>query len=506
MRTIYIILALVLIVLLAVFSFDYWQGYYPLYLEFYDIASHLATMVGFDRCGGSTLTNFWEYTPTTSPNYYLPFFHIVGLLFLRLGIDISIIGNYFIFALYPLSLFSLWFFMRKIFGGRTAFYSVMLLSLPTLWMEKIWGNSTFGLLMILIPLIFCALLSRRYIVATLLILCSLGTHLAAGMVPAVLLIYALHNREERKAIFIILGLLAILGLPLFWIAWKRVIFFRIFGEGFLSFGSLKDVLARFISFFEFGQKPYVYLGILAALGILFCYRKRGRYLLLPSYFLVVTLLPLRGAFFRYTEINCVLPFCMLGGVFLGEIHKILERGRFALIKGVSISVSIILIAHILFFGLSLRPKYSKTPTIIFLNRPEIWLPYKLLFPMEGRLRIVQLIKDKTDEGDFIYNGASPNLSRMVGAFTRRSVTSQTQDGAKMAIAQAQPPGFDFLEKSNERFSIYIQNDQSKVKKVNIPPPLVPISSIYWAFMVMVFLMGVDLFYPLFPRSKPKARL
>ena len=507
MRFIYDVLAIGLILLLGIFSLNYYGQYYPLYLEVYDIAYHLAQAVGMDRAGGLTLTSFWQEAVHLAPAYYPPFFHFCNLLLLRSGASINFLGKYFIWILYPLALFSFWSFMSICFSSRVGFYSLMLFSLPALFMQKIWGHPTFGLFCVLLPLVFLSLLKRRYITTLMLIFLSLATHLSAGMILLVLFIYALHSHKDIKIIFLLLATLLVLASPLLWIVLKRISFYSFFPSlGINRIFKAIIGLEGFDTFFDYKRQYYVYLGILAALGVLVSYFRRGNYLIFPSLFIALVLInSLAGnggdpAAFRYNQMLPMLIFPMLGGVILDEAHAQLQEtkflskfsGRFLGLKAMVILLIITSIAHILFYSLSAQPRYNRAPTLLFLNWPKIWLPYQLLFTTEQRTRLLELIKENVVEEEMVYNTVGINSTNMLSASSRRSFTRDIKASPKMLVTEKAPSGYILLEKMNPQFSVYTLKDKNKAGKASVPKPILSFAWMRNGFI----LLGISIFMDL----------
>lgn len=508
MRFIYVILSIGLILLLSFFSLHYWKAYYPLYLEVYDVAYHLAVSVGMDRAGGLTATSFWQDASRPVPAYYPPFFHLCGLMLLRLGVGLNFLLKYLDWMLYPAALFSLWLFMSVCFGSRIGFYSLVLMSLPPLFMEKVWGHPTFGLFCVLVPLVFLSLLKKRYITTLLLIFLSLATHMSAGIILLILLIYAIHSRKDRKFIFMLLAALVILGLPVLWIAAKRISFYNFFQwKGLISY--LRASLARggFTAFFDYKNQFYVHLGILGVLGALVCYFRRGRYLLFPSIFIALGMINNIASVsgdpgaFRYNQMLPMVMFPMLGGVFLDAVHGRFERlaslmkSPYTLLALKSFAILIILIIAVYrsFYKLSQQPEYNRTPAIAFLNRPYIWLPYKLLFTTGQRARLLELIKENVAEDEMIFNSAGMNLTNTLSAFSRRSFTRDIPAAPKMLIAERASSGYRFFENMNPQFSVYILEDKAKAGKASPPIPILKFTWIRNGFILTGILIILDLF-------------
>lgn len=501
--SIYFVLAIGLILLLSVFSLNYWKQYYPLYLEMYDIAYHLGQTVAMDRAGGLTLTNFWQEASHPIPTYYPPFYHFCQLLLLRSGVSVDFLAKYLTWLLYPLALVSFWSFMSVCFGLRLGFYSLALFSLPPLSMEKIWGHPPFGLFCVLLPLVFLSLFKKRYLTASVLILVSLATHAVAGIILLVLFIYALHSREQRKPVFLLLAIIAVLSSPIFLMMLKRISFYSFFSwKGLVQVSKAWLNLDGLTTFFDYSRRYYVYLGILAALGGLVCYFRKGKYLLFPSFFiaLLVTDSIIRtggeAGPFRYNQILPMIIFPMLGGVFLDEIHSQLEHtgffSRFLALKNFGILLTLIITIHLLFYALSQQPRYNRAPTIVFLRWPAIWLPYKLLFTMEQRSRLLELIEKNVAENETVYNAAGMNLTNMLSAFSRRSFTQDLTVSPKLLIREEAVTGYRLLEKMNPQFKLYILKEKDKAGKAALPRPVLSYRWISNGFILLGILIILDL--------------
>lgn len=488
MKFFYLFFAIVLILIITFFSLCYWQDRYPLFIGFYDIAYHASTAVGFQRCGGFTLTNFWAgHSLEGSPYIYFPFFHIVGLLILSLGANPFFLTYWLSWLLLPLSFISVLLFTYKAYGEKVAVYAVLLLSLSPLWMEKQWGLPPQSFVFVIIPLIFLALIKERYIIVVLLSLCCMATHFTGVLLFPTLFLYALQNKHQRKPLLIILGIIFLAGLPGIWFAIRRI------SSGFVGI-ALQESLIRDSLSRLFGIKWFHgYMGWLAILGLIICYLKRDKFLILPSYFFVFLPLAWTTKHIRFWGAPALFIFSLLGAVALGTFHSWLEkrgRGKLRSFGSFAIFVLIFLAANIAFYYTSHPSVRLKTPTIIFLKNRDIWPKSKPLFSPGDRQKMIKLIKEKVNVDEFFSIDSSQNINNFVAAYTGRSTVlpyslGNIPEGMKLVVAGKSPSAdYAFLERINEKFSAYILTDSARAAKVKVPKPLVKTETIRIVFLVI----------------------
>lgn len=477
-------------------SLSYWQDRYPLFIGFYDIAYHASSAVGFQRCGGFTLTNFWTgHSVEGSPYIYLPFFHIVGLLILSLGANPFFLTYWLSWLLLPLSFLSVLLFTYKAYGEKVAVYAVLLLSLSPLWMEKQWGLPPQSFVFVIIPLIFLALIKERYIIVALLTLACMATHFTGILLFPLLFLYALQNKRQRKPLLIMLGIILLAGLPGIWFAMRRI------SSGFVQIGLreslIRDSLSRLFGIGWF----HGYMGWLAILGLIICYLKKDKFLILPSCFLVFLPMAWTTRHIRFWGAPALFIFSLLGAVALGTFHSWLEKRKRGKLGSFGIFVLIILSANIAFYYTSHSSVQLKTPTIIYLKTRDIWPKSKPLFSPGDRQKMIKLIKEKVNVDEFFYIDCSQNINNFVAAYTRRSTVlpyglGNIPEGMKLVVAGKSPsrkspsspssPSGDyaFLERINELFNAYLLTDSTRAAKVKVPRPLVKTGTIRIIFLVI----------------------
>ncbi|MDI6830870.1 MAG: glycosyltransferase family 2 protein [Actinomycetota bacterium] len=227
--------------------------------------------------------------------------------------------------------------MRKLFGPRAAFYSLVLLAVPYAFFYQAGITIAASVVLALTPLVFLALEKDRKLAASLLLAMCLYAHLVLGHLAALALaVYMLHRRELWKRTAVILAAAYLLYLP-----WGVVV-----ASNLGSFSVSEPGMGG-------GFALHILLWGLAAAGVVVCYLRRMQYYLLPAY--LISMVPI--AFFyshRFWEGHVFLPLAMLGGVALDRVHGLLRerlsRGeRASASAGMLAAATMALIAVAVFF-------------------------------------------------------------------------------------------------------------------------------------------------------------
>jgi hypothetical protein len=439
-------LAVVLIVVLAALSINLWHYYYPLYFDVYDIANHLAIARGFQRIGGITLRNFWEFPPQGQPHYYPPLLHIIGAFLLNRGYAADALAKWGTWIIYPLSLISAWLCARLIFGAKAGFYALVLLSIPLIWLEKIWGSPTNGLFLVILPLVLLALVKRRYPLLIVSTLFCLSTHLLGLVAPLAILIYAFHRgfgyrkpnhcplacRKEYRKFLIIFCFFLIFALPFFALGiWRLFISGHASAIQKLNLAGIGDLIQIF------DWRTFGYLGFLSVGGLVLGYRRKGDFLVLPS--LLFSFLPLflmqRG--FRFWYPNAILFFALSGGMAVAEAHNFLLKklGKEGIGRKLIYPVFIALFLILVFPLTNQLPGKLRWPALIVFKNPDLWEPYWLEIAHEDKIRMAEIVRENCSENEFAYMPASHNVTRAISAFSGRSVSADEQKGARIYIVR-----------------------------------------------------------------------
>jgi hypothetical protein len=270
---------------------------YPVFL---DIPYHMAVTQGFREAGGVTTWDFWDYAPEGRPHLYPPLLHVSMSLLQDLGLSQEAVATLVCLVMFPLIMLAAWWMMRRLFGTRAAFFSLLFLCVPYAFFWQTGITVAASLVLVLTPLLFLAVEKDRPLAAGLLLAMCLYAHLVLGHLAALaLVIYLAHRRRYWKRITAALALAYLLYLP-----WGLVIVTNLSSLHFSEPGGGGALVVHMLAW-------------LAALaGAVVCYRRKGTYYLLPSYLL--SMVPI--AFFypnRFWEGHAFLPLAMLGAVARG---------------------------------------------------------------------------------------------------------------------------------------------------------------------------------------------
>ncbi len=278
---------------------------FPVYL---DIPYHMAVTRGFREAGGVVTWDFWDAVPAGRPHIYPPLLHVAMSMLEDVGFGVEAVATLACVIMFPLILVSMWWAMRKLFGPRAAFYSLVLLAVPYAFFYQAGITIAASLVLVLTPLLFLALEKSRKVAAALLLALCLYSHLVLGHLTALaLFVYMLHRRDYWKRITGVLVAAYLLYLP-----WGIVVL-----SNLDSFSVSEPGMGNDFSL-------HVFLWGLAAAGVVTCYLRRRQYFLLPAY--IISMVPI--AFFyphRFWEGHVFLPLAMLGGVALDRFHAFLRR-------------------------------------------------------------------------------------------------------------------------------------------------------------------------------------
>ena len=314
-----------------------------------DVYYHLGVMKGFDLAGGVVIHDFWNFAPSGRVHLYPPFLHLVMLFFLKMGINPLLIGKITSFAMYPLSLFTMWFSSKKVFGDKIAFYSTMLLAAPFAHFRLQGIMIPAGLVLSLVLLVFYCIEKGKLKTGVVLFTFCLYSHMTIGHLAFLtFILYGLTNFKRIKIIFIIAGLSYLLYLP--------------WGIHFiLNLDSIKSPGIHLA--------PQIYIhqlySALAIIGLTISLIKRKGYLF-PLAFLI-GLFPIFFTYpSRFMQGHSLIPLSMLGGVALATADGMLS----------SLAAKI---------GRTLRPLTQSVFLVTFLVLLNLWDPIMLVVPSSRRV-------------------------------------------------------------------------------------------------------------------------
>ncbi|MBU7023780.1 MAG: hypothetical protein HXS40_06395, partial [Theionarchaea archaeon] len=189
--------------------------------------------------GTIMLWDYYEYAPVGRPNLYPPLEHVL-LWFLHdaTGADWWNIGRFISLIQYPLPLFTVWFFSRKLFNSLTALASVVVLSATSdFWFWQVSVAPT-ALILSLYPLFLYAFYKKKVISSVVLLASFMYLHLGLPYVIilgiSIFSVVSLYKtREYIRQAGIVLGAATVLFLP-----WLIHIFMN---REWLKFGSPQPV-------------------------------------------------------------------------------------------------------------------------------------------------------------------------------------------------------------------------------------------------------------------------
>jgi hypothetical protein len=277
---------------------------YPVNL---DIPYHMAVTEGFREAGGVTVWDFWDYAPAGRPHIYPPLLHVSMSLMMDTGMSMELVATLVCLIMFPLIMLSLWWAIRKLFGSRAAFYSLVLVAVPYAFFWQTGVTVAASLVLALTPLVFLMLEEDRKAAAAVLLALCLYSHLVLGhLVALALFIYMLHRRSVWKKIIVVLLASYLLYLP-----W-----------GINVISNLSNFSASMPGAGG-GLTLHLLLWGLAAAGFILCYLRKKQHYLLPAYLL--SMVPI--VFFypnRFWDGHIFIPLAMLGGLALDRLHAFLK--------------------------------------------------------------------------------------------------------------------------------------------------------------------------------------
>jgi hypothetical protein len=215
---------------------------------------------------------------------------------------------------------------------------------------------------------------------------------------------------------------------------------------------------------------------------------------------------------RFWGLPAIVIFSLLGAVFFGTLHEAIEKIKFGKLMGIGFFISVLIISGFLFYRLADIAIQLRTPTLVYLNRPDIW-HYPRVYSMKEKARIIELVKEHVAPDEFFYIHGSYYLNEYVSANSRRSaffpksIEDMPRDNIKLVVERFNPPSPDykFLEKVNEEFdfSAYVLSDASQAARFTMPKPLIKTEQLKTIFIIMGLLVLIDLSKAgTFPRVTP----
>ena len=412
---------------------------------FVDIFYHMSTAKGFEIAGGVVLHDFWEFAPAGRTHLYPPLLHVI-MTFMSEFLSILTVGKIISFIMFPLVQLSTFFYTREVFNRKTAFYAVLLITIPfNFYRSQALTNAT-SLVLVLTPLIFWAVEKNKLLSSVILMSLALYTHISMPhIIGAALLLYAVLNKEKRKLIMKILGFSYLLFLP--WAIHILTNYGDIRSE---TFGTILQSEIHLIPMF-FGF-----------IGLVYCFLKKKNYYLPAMYFLSMIVILYKYPMRFWAHI--ALGISILGGISLSEIENVILRNqkRYGLRVGFTTAV-LLLIGFNLF-----DPVFSTTPLGNELeNRDPIILTLikgdvssSLITP--EIMDLCRIVEENTGPDDIFFI-TNPPIGCLITSVTGRSQMQgmwreiqpelkTPPSAAKLFIADAR-----FIEEAKKRNPEFLRN-------------------------------------------------
>jgi len=188
-------------------------------LKCWDTPYHLLMGKMYSDFKTITVWDYYEYAPVGRPQLYPPFLHIL-IWFIHdiTFLDYISIGRLIVILQYPLSLFSIWFTMKSLFGSREAFFSTIFLSLNIPFFSWMSTVAPTALLSIIYPLLALYFYKKNIFLSTMMLTISLYSHLGIPYIFILSIIIftflaGIGGKKYFKELGLTLGLSALLFTP-----------------------------------------------------------------------------------------------------------------------------------------------------------------------------------------------------------------------------------------------------------------------------------------------------
>ncbi len=484
-------LSLSLIVVVLVLLMERFKVF-PLFVDIY---YHLSVVRGFDLAGGIVLKDFWEFAPTGRTHLYPPLLHIIMLLLHKGGMDFPVLGAFISIVMFPLSLITSWFSMRKAFGSNVAFFSLLMLMSPLSYLTSQSVVSAATLVLVLTPLLFYFFEKDMLLAAITTMTACLYTHLSMPHVTALaFVLYGIFSKRIGKVIKF-LAPSYILYLP-----WALHI----------ALNSEYLVTGR-----VFGRdlEAHMLLVVFALLGAAVSIKKRGSYLFPLAY--SFAMIPIAFKYPARFSDHCLLPLSMLAGLGAAEALRWLRsRNIPSFVLPSLLLILVVIVDPILMISIRSPPGplgggslQRKTVVLVphetfitsFISLDRAMRSSERMFftnwITEENMKVAELVLENSewDEIVFVDNGpygcfitsftgraqtggmfheVSPEEVRAPPKVARVIVLTETKKGSKALNLWENPPPF-LVRVAKIGKVLILRREGSKTARILIPKPIIP---------------------------------
>jgi len=368
--------------------------HWPILPQFMDVYYHLLTAWGFIRAGGYSGWDFWQYAPAGRIHIYPPVFHLILALLIKLGINRIILAKLFELLMPVIFLIVLWYFIRKNYSERLAFFVMLTFSSSFPFYSSLLNHIPASLTLVFGFLALDQLVQNRILRPLAFLTLCFYTHISVSWLFALcIVLYGIFNRQYRKTGFLVFISAILLSLP---ILYKQFI-------------GLK-----FVSFLEIPErnlcelKTVDYLLAFFGLGIIF--KMPRQYRLFLSLFLASFIFLIYP--YRFFSSQGYLPIIFLSAISLDFIYEKLQYKKLRLKY-----IFFLLIGYIVFFSPTMLMEIgNRKPDVRFkaylfdsaltntifpdwhkrISSTSLWYP-------DSYLPAVEVIKCNSSQDDIIFS-------------------------------------------------------------------------------------------------------
>ncbi len=366
---------------------------------------HLSVANAFIKSGGWVGWNWWDFAPVGRPHLYPPFYHLILVFLLKIGLgglnSVRIIEV----LILPLFFFSIWYILKKILNPRFSFFTLLALSSFPPFYSSVSANVPASMAVIFGLLTWLFVKKRRFVSATLSFAVTFYTHVGIPWIfLSSLLFLALFNREYRRVSLrvILTGLL--FALPILYHQFK-----------FMDYVTLQILQECRLTSFS------IFITVLGAASLFFRFHlKKGGEFFIPLFW--GYLLGSLAVFVKYPY----RFFCAQGLIGLALFSSLFLEKTISLIGGKKAALFIIvLIAYLFFFHATFNLEWGKPEFRLFDSTYYNFLTGKFYrFPsfrgliLSGFFPIEEVIRENTSPSDIVSSNVSI-VSQVFSALTRR---------------------------------------------------------------------------------------
>jgi hypothetical protein len=384
--------------------------------QFLDMYYHLLTAQGFLKIGGYNGWDFLQYAPVGRMHIYPPLFHLILAFFLKLGIGPIILAKSFEAFTPVLFLASLYYFIRRNYSPRLAFFTLLTLSSSFSFYLSLINNIP-ATLAIIFGFFVWGLLFRKEVIrpAIILALCFY-THIGISWFLLLgILFYGVLVKEYRRIVWVVSLLSVFISIP--------IILRQFSAFNVISLHSIREAYFSELKIFDY---------LFAALGLLFVLKSKAEHKMFVSLLLASLIFLVYP--YRFFSAQGYLPIFMLCAVSLENIFVLINRKPLRFLFFCCACFYCLLFSPTILLE-PVNPSddvsgvkyklYTWDSSLVNMTLPEhnkriasvsLWLPGQYL-------SVVEIIKKNSEESEIIYSNLRP-----IGVFLAALSNRATVEG------------------------------------------------------------------------------